>query len=197
MCGAWMAGLQGGLDRRREGRSDGELYCLIGAPPSPASTCARCAATPGATSGTAASASAAPTMPGSTFATTADSRERFMTMHDKHRAWIEGRGIDAALAEKFGLETVVRGGKAWLAVPYREAGETVNHKYRLTSEKDHRMDDGAPLSLWNVDCLQSPEVRSGQVPVVITEGEWDALAAIQAGAPAVVSVPNGAPQAQT
>lgn len=116
-----------------------------------------------------------------------------MTMHEKHKAWIEARGIDPQLAEKFGLETVVRGGKAWLSVPYREAGETVNHKYRLTSEKDHRMDDGAPLLLWNADCLQAPEVRNGQWPVVITEGEWDALAAIQAGVPAVVSVPNGAP----
>jgi twinkle protein len=116
-----------------------------------------------------------------------------MTMHDKHRAWFEGRGLDIQLAEKFGLETVIRNGKAWLSVPYREAGETVNHKYRLTSEKDHRMDDGAPLLLWNADCLQAPEVRNGQWPVVITEGEWDALAAIQAGVPAVVSVPNGAP----
>lgn len=120
-----------------------------------------------------------------------------MTMHDKHKAWLEGRGIDTGLAEKFGLETVIRGGKAWLAVPYREAGETVNHKYRLTSEKDHRMDDGAPLLLWNADCLQAPEVRNGQWPVVITEGEWDAMAAIQAGAPAAVSVPNGAPSNQT
>lgn len=120
-----------------------------------------------------------------------------MGMHEKHKGWIEARGIDAELAEKFGLSTVIRGGKAWLSVPYVEAGETVNHKYRLTSEKDHRMDDGAPLLLWNADCLQAPEVRSGQWPVVITEGEWDALAAIQAGAPAAVSVPNGAPSKQT
>lgn len=116
-----------------------------------------------------------------------------MTMHEKHKGWLEARGLDPKLAEKFGLKTVIRGGKAWLAVPYSEAGETVNHKYRLTSDKLHLMDDGAPLLLWNADVLQAPEVRSGQWPVVITEGEWDALAAIQAGVPAVVSVPNGAP----
>ena len=120
-----------------------------------------------------------------------------MTIHEKHRSWIEGRGIDAGLAEKFGLETVIRGGKAWLSVPYRHQGEVINHKYRLTSEKDHRMDEGAPLALWNADCLTDPAVRSGQAPVIITEGEWDALAAIQSGLRFAVSVPNGAPNSVT
>ena len=116
-----------------------------------------------------------------------------MTIHIKHREWIEARGIDVALAEKFGLETVMRDGVAWLAVPYVEAGEVINRKYRRTAEKDHRMDPGAPLALWNADCLRDPKVRSGQAPVVITEGEWDALTALQVGFPFVVSVPNGAP----
>ena len=116
-----------------------------------------------------------------------------MTLHERHRAWIESRGLDPQLAERLGLKTVQRGGKNWLAVPYTEAGETINHKYRLTSDKDHRMDDGAPLALWNVDCLNDPKVRSGQAPVVITEGEWDAIAALQSGFPFVASVPNGAP----
>lgn len=116
-----------------------------------------------------------------------------MTIHAKHGEWIEARGIDVALAEKFGLETVMRDGVAWLAVPYVEAGETINRKYRRTSEKDHRMDPGAPLALWNADCLRDPKVRGGQAPVVITEGEWDALTALQAGFQFVVSVPNGAP----
>lgn len=120
-----------------------------------------------------------------------------MTMHEKHRSWIEARGIDPALAEKFGLETVVKDGKAWLAVPYLERGEPINHKYRLTSEKAHQMDPGAPLALWNADCLNDPKVQSGQAPVVITEGEWDALAALTAGFQYVVSVPNGAPATQT
>lgn len=120
-----------------------------------------------------------------------------MTMHEKHRSWIEARGIDPQLAEKFGLETVVRDGKAWLAVPYLDRGEVINHKYRLTSEKDHRMDSGAPLSLWNADILNDPKVQSGQAPVLITEGEWDALAALTAGCQYVVSVPNGAPATQT
>ena len=113
-------------------------------------------------------------------------------IHDKHKAWLNLRGIDPVLAEKFGLETVNRNGAYWLAVPYVERGQTVNHKYRMTSEKKHMMDAGAPLCLWNHDVLLKPEVQSGQQPVVITEGEWDALIAIQAGFSNTLSVPNGA-----
>lgn len=117
-------------------------------------------------------------------------------LHETHKAWIEARGIDVALAEKMGLETVQRNGVAWLAVPYIEGAEVVNHKYRRTSQKDHRMDEGSPLSLWNADALSHPEVLSG-TSVIITEGEWDALAAMTAGLRHVVSVPNGAPAQRT
>lgn len=109
-------------------------------------------------------------------------------LHPKHREWIEARGISGDLAEKFGLKTVRRGGKAWLSVPYVEHGLTVNHKYRLTSEKDHRMDPDAPLVLWNHDCL----IAESDQPLVICEGEWDALTALQLGWRAV-SVPSGGP----
>lgn len=113
-------------------------------------------------------------------------------LHPKHAAWIEGRGISVDLAAKLGLSTVHRDGKAWLAVPYVERGRTVNHKYRLISEKRHAMDEGAPLTLWNHDCL----LEESDKPVVICEGEWDAMVALQLGWRAV-SVPNGAPHEQT
>lgn len=120
-----------------------------------------------------------------------------MSIHQRHKEWIEARGLDPALAERLGLETVMRDGAAWLAIPYTLSGEVVNHKYRRTSAKDHRMDPGAPLMLWNADCLKDPRVRSGQARLVITEGEWDAMAAIQCGFPFAVSVPNGAPASET
>lgn len=120
-----------------------------------------------------------------------------MSIHQRHKLWLEARGLDPELAEKLGLATVERGGKNWLAVPYVDGEDTINHKYRLTSEKDHRMDEGAPLALWNVNTMRDPKVRDGQVPLVITEGEWDAMAAIQSGWRYTVSVPNGAPSAET
>jgi len=117
-------------------------------------------------------------------------------IHEKHRIWLDARGIDPDLAEKLGLETTRDAAGFWLTVPYRHKGEVINHKYRMTGEKRHRMDSGAPLSLWNADVLTSREVLEG-APVVITEGEWDALAAMTAGWPNVVSVPNGAPKERT
>lgn len=110
----------------------------------------------------------------------------------KHRSWLEARGISADLASKFGLETTIRDGVAWLSVPYVEQGRTINHKYRLTSEKRHQMDQGAPLCLWNHDCL----IEESDKPVVICEGEWDAMVAAARGWRAV-SVPNGAPPTET
>ncbi|WP_165799547.1 bifunctional DNA primase/helicase [Sphingomonas oleivorans] len=116
-----------------------------------------------------------------------------MTMHDRHKEWIAARGISSDLAARLGLFTKRDAGGAWLAIPYVEHGRVVNHKYRLTGEKRHRMDAGAPLSLWNHDVL----LEESDQPLIITEGEWDALAAMSAGFGRTVSVPNGAPAEET
>jgi twinkle protein len=126
------------------------------------------------------------------FATTAAASREGIVLHPRHTEWIEARGISAELAEKFGLQTVDRDGGKWLSVPYVERGKVLNHKYRLTSEKRFQMDEGAPLCLWNHDCL----LEQSEKPVVICEGEMDALSAISLGWRAV-SVPNGAPANET
>lgn len=130
------------------------------------------------------------------FATTADFQEGNVTIHEKHREWLESRAIDIGIAEACGITTTRDAAGYWLTVPYRHKGEVLNHKYRGTAEKRHKMDPGAPLTLWNADCLNDPAVQQG-APVVITEGEWDALAAMTAGFRLVVSVPNGAPSSET
>ena len=39
-----------------------------------------------------------------------------MTLHVRHREWIEARGISVELAEKLGLFTANKDGKAWFDV---------------------------------------------------------------------------------
>lgn len=159
--------------------------------PEPESSSALSVATSESTSATAASAPPATGKPGSGSATTVDGPAG-PGLHPKHSAWIEARGISADLARKLGLVTVNDGRAAWLAVPYIERGRTVNHKYRLTSEKRHRMDPDSPLILWNHDCL----LEETDQPLVICEGEWDAMIALQLGWRAV-SVPNGGPSEES
>ena len=110
-----------------------------------------------------------------------------MTMHEQHKEWIKVRGLSVDLAETLGIFTKRDGGGHWLAVPYIERGAVVNHKYRLTTKKEHRMDGGSPLILWNHDVL----LEESKHPLIITEGEWDAMAAMTSGYSRVVSVPNG------
>lgn len=106
----------------------------------------------------------------------------------RHTQWLETRGIPSALAEAMGLSSETRNGGKWLTIPYRLDGKLVNRKYRLTSEKRHEMDKGGKLCLWNAECLSDAPRE-----LIITEGEFDALAAMACGFRNVVSVPNGAP----
>lgn len=108
-------------------------------------------------------------------------------MNEQHKQWLEQRGIPSGLAEDMGITGATKDGKAWLSIPYRLDGQIVNRKHRRIDEKQHSMDKGGKLCLWNA------EVLSGPGEVIITEGEFDALAVMAAGFERVVSVPNGAP----
>lgn len=130
-------------------------------------------------------------MAGLHFAITANGQGVRVELKKPHYDWLDQRGIDPTLAQKFGLFTVQRGDRHWLAAPYFERGRVINHKYRVTSEQRmYRMDDDAPLTLWNHDVLLDESLANQ--PLIITEGEWDALTILTAGKRRVVSVPNGA-----
>jgi len=62
-----------------------------------------------------------------------------MTLHEKHLEWIGARGLNVDLAARLGLETRRDESGFWLTVPYVENGETVNHKWRKVSQKQHRI----------------------------------------------------------
>lgn len=112
-------------------------------------------------------------------------------LHERHKEWLAQRGIQSDIAEELEISTVRDSRGNWLCFPYRLDGQVVNRKYRLTSEKAHRMDAGGKLCLWNAECLRSPQVAERGGSVIITEGEFDAMIAIQCGNLATVSVPNG------
>ena len=131
-------------------------------------------------------------MDGQHSATTAIGVTEAVELKKPHADWLDARGIDPTLAQKFGLHTVQQGNRNWLAVPYYEQSRVVNHKYRVVSEAHaYRMDEDAPLTLWNHDILLDESLANQ--PLIVTEGEWDALSILTAGKRRVVSIPNGAP----
>ena len=102
--------------------------------------------------------------------------------------WLtEARKLDAALLVDMGVKAVEHPqiGQA-VALPYRRDGKTYACKFRGVSQKDWRSTHGVTRALFNEDCL-----RGGDGPVVITEGEIDALSVIQAGYSRAVSLPDG------
>eukprot|EP00850_Spirogloea_muscicola_P006984 SM000034S12738 [mRNA] locus=s34:435986:444507:- [translate_table: standard] len=73
-----------------------------------------------------------------------------------------------------------------VAFPYFREGRLVNCKYR-TREKDFRQVKGGEKVLYGLDLIK------GAKEIVIVEGEVDKLSMDEAGIPACVSVPDGAP----
>jgi len=112
-------------------------------------------------------------------------------LSDEHARWLEEeRGLDLEVVTRYGLYTdrQSQSGRA-LVVPYRRNGEIINRKYRAPAKKLWQ-DAGAPRSFWNEDVLRDATLASE--PLIITEGEPDALSAIQAGFLRTVSVVDGA-----
>ena len=108
-------------------------------------------------------------------------------MHRKHMEWFEQRAIPSDIAEQMGINSEMRDGELWLSIPYYLDGKLVNRKYRHATRKEHSQDKGGKPCLWNADALS----LGGEF--IVTEGEFDALAAMVAGYSRVVSVPCGAP----
>lgn len=102
--------------------------------------------------------------------------------------YCEGRMISQDTLNKAGIytETTYFGKEVKTAIvfPFFKDGKVVNHKYR-SREKDFKLDPKAELVLFNQDCIKD------NTEIIITEGEFDALAFMEVGFDNVVSVPNG------
>ena len=121
--------------------------------------------------------------------------------------WFESRGIDADTAIAMGIFTghrVTTGDESAvepdangniIVFPVIDGGKIVAEKYRMHPKKFFQR-AGGRKTFYNADILDSKELEAGDYPLVITEGEMDALAFIQAGFHFVVSVPDGAPPAR-
>lgn len=99
--------------------------------------------------------------------------------------WLtEARKLDAELLVAMGVRADQSG--AAVALPYRRDGKPYAWKFRAIAEKRWWSSQGVQRDLFNADCL-----RDGDAPVVITEGEIDAMSIIQAGYTRAVSLPDG------
>ena len=110
---------------------------------------------------------------------------------ENHIAWMEQRAIDTEIASQLGLYSDNSGLSGRVVVaPFVRKGKVINHKYRDIGEKKFWMDADSDVGFFNEDILRDELLRDE--PLVITEGEMDCIAAIQAGWQKSVSVPNGA-----
>lgn len=113
----------------------------------------------------------------------------------------ERRSISPETAVRFAIYTASRQADGQVipdstgnvvVFPFIEHGAVVNEKYRAPGKKFWQR-TGGRRTFWNADALDDPSLETGQNALVITEGELDALTAIEAGFPLAVSVPDGAP----
>lgn len=133
-------------------------------------------------------------------------------LNTKHLTAIVKRGITEETVIRMGLYSGRRSPDGSVAqddegdilcFPYEEAdGEEVNTKFRWAQDGQRRFSQvpDAPKTFFNArvmfDDAMMSELETGVQPLVITEGEFDAMAAIQCGWEHTVSVPDGAPPAR-
>jgi twinkle protein len=114
-------------------------------------------------------------------------------LQPKHIEFLKNRGISqetAQNAQVFAAEKYfARLNKITDAVafPYYKNGVLTSAKYRSIESKDFTQDQGGAQDFFGIDRIDTA------LPVVIVEGEIDALTLMEAGIPNVLSVPSGAP----
>lgn len=112
------------------------------------------------------------------------------------REWLEEiRGLDLEQLVRYGVKFGKGRAGEVVAFPYRRHGETYNHKVRKVGERAdldvpfYWERSGVPHGLFNEDALHDETMQAQ--PVIITEGEMDALSVIECGFPRTVSLADG------
>lgn len=117
------------------------------------------------------------------------------TLSEQHVDALTARGLDPEVLARYGAYTSPArfNGSDGLAIPIVRDGKVINHKYRgprVDGKAQQLQDRGAPRSFVNEDVLADLSLAGDAL--VITEGEFDMFAALQAGHARTVSVLDGA-----
>jgi twinkle protein len=127
----------------------------------------------------------------------------------KAEAWFSARAIDPEIVARMQIYSARRGPDGvkpdlagdLIAFPFFEGGKVVKEKYRgrpsADGSKNITQRPDPKSTFYNADVLDDPSLIDGTHPLVIVEGEPDCLAVLTAGYPFVVSVPDGAPPADS
>lgn len=125
-------------------------------------------------------------------------------------AELERRGLDPELAARIGVFTgrnkrneesgesyvaPADGGNILVFPRFDVEGREIGQKYRQPPKKFWQSKGTGNRWFYGAECLRDPALSREQnaVPLVIVEGEYDRLTAIQCGFPLTVSPPDGAP----
>lgn len=122
---------------------------------------------------------------------------KLIPLTEEHQRLLEERGLNLELVTRLGWQSSEDGRGDTIAIPYFRKGKVVGRKYRtIKGEKRFSQDKGSEQCLYNLEVIEEikamPAETQKTVQLVITEGEMDAIVAMQCGYFAV-SVPNGAP----
>ncbi len=105
---------------------------------------------------------------------------------------LEGRGLDPERLASLGVESSDELGPDTIAIPYWRDDQRVGMKFRtIAGAKRFSQQPGSAQILYNLEAIRDPGLQDQAV--IVTEGEIDCWAALQAGFQRSVSVPNGAP----
>ena len=114
-------------------------------------------------------------------------------LQPQHFAFLKARGISEKTAIDMKLFAASRYFNRLqkqtdaIGFPYFKNGQYINAKYRSIESKDFTQDTGGAHVFFAIDNVDSTK------PMIIVEGEIDALTLIECGIENVVSVPSGAP----
>jgi twinkle protein len=116
-----------------------------------------------------------------------------MTISAEAMCQLESRGLDVELADRMGWASTQRGGRELIVIPFYRGDKLMRSKVRnITGDKYFsQLVPGGAQTCWNENVLHDDSLID--LPLIITEGEFDAMTAIQCGFRRTISVPNGAP----